>query len=112
MENLHRYKRSLKWLYDVSLAPQQQMAEAHVCANGLKGPAVMILCAQSGCEEAYMAVSARLIELRGRDCPVLKQQMADAHVAHVVVLRLQRQVFKEASDHSQPAYKSHLSTNC
>ena len=110
MENLHRCKRSLDWLHDVSFAPQQQLAKAHVCAHGLEGPAVMILCAQRGCEEAYMAVRARFIKLRGRDCPVLKQQVADAHVAHIVVLRLQRQVLEEAFNHSQPAYESHLST--
>ena len=35
---------------------------------------------------AHMAVGARMVELRGRDCPVLQQQVADAHVAPIVVL--------------------------
>ena len=50
-----------------------------------------------------MAVCARLGELGRGDRAMLQQQVADVHVAHIVVLRLQRQVLKEAGDPAQPA---------
>ena len=50
-----------------------------------------------------MAVCARLGELGRGDRAMLQQQVADAHVAHIVVLRLQRQVLEEAGDPTQPA---------
>ena len=53
--------------------------------------------------EAYVAVCARLSELGRGDRAMLQQQVTDAHVAHIVVLRLQRKVFEEASDLTQPA---------
>ena len=58
---------------------------------------------KEGALKAYMAVCARLSELGRRDRAMLQQQVADAHVAHIVVLRLQRQVLKEAGDPTQPA---------
>ena len=59
--------------------------------------------AQKGAPEAYMAVCARLGELGRGDRAMLQQQVADAHVAHIVVLRLQCQVLEEAGDPAQPA---------
>ena len=50
-----------------------------------------------------MAVCARLGELGRGDRAMLQQQVADAHVAHIVVLRLQCQVLEEAGDPAQPA---------
>ena len=58
---------------------------------------------EKGALEACMAVCARLGELGWGHRAMLQQQMADAHVAHTVVLRIQRQVLKEAGDPTQPA---------
>ena len=41
---------------------------------------------KKGALEAYMAVCARLRELGRGDRAMLQQQVADVHVAHIVVL--------------------------